>query len=618
MMNHKIPRYIGDRFPDPQLHDGRIPPAAGVKCYQIARANASDPALDDGTTNTYKHAADIAYFSDRFYVQYLSNPCSEHTGAGECVLTSSADCMHWRNYQISFPKYRLPKCEIVDYKGNAHSFTGEEYGFYHQRMAFFYAEKAKRMLLLAFVGYSPVPWKAPWNERGIGRLVRELYPDGTLGDIYFIRPNFHAGWTKELLNYPMYNESSDKGFVSACEELLQNKLFVQQWAEENGDIDPLIAIKHPEKGSYQAFWWYHLPNPQEIVGVWKHALYAYSADGGAHFTTPEWSPSMVMSGQKSFIRRTADGKYACVYDPTLDTQHRYPLCITTAEDGLHFDDMRLICGKVPPMRHGGFWKDFGLQYMRGILEDLPQPKDDNLHVVYSVNKEDIWNAVVPVPITGGMDKGFCADFETDAENAFSQLNVYCPKFAKVEPVVHDGKTALLMADAEPYDTAEVMRVFAPTDKAVFSLSLTPMQKDADLYMEVCTETGIVAARIILAKDGKLYHRVTCNWEGCDYKAGERLNIEWKLDCSRLHYTLSVNGVLMVRPGATDTEFLFMTAVPKVGLIRIRTGEPESLFPTPDTLPHEEEDYHLPDADAPAKESWYYLHSIAMKPNGNED
>ena len=87
MMNHKIPRYIGDRFPDPQLHDGRIPPAAGVKCYQIARANASNAAIDDGTTNTYKHAADIAYFADRFYVQYLSNPCSEHTGAGECVLT---------------------------------------------------------------------------------------------------------------------------------------------------------------------------------------------------------------------------------------------------------------------------------------------------------------------------------------------------------------------------------------------------------------------------------------------------------------------------------------------------------------------------------------------------
>ena len=608
-MTEKLPRYLGARFPDPDLHDGRIPPAFGVKCYQIARANASDPNLDDGTTNTYKHAADMAYFDGRFYVQYLSNPFSEHTGAGECVLASSADCMHWDKKQISFGKYKIPACEIVDYKGVTHTFTGEEYGFYHQRMAFFYSKQTDRMLVLAFVGYSAVPWQTPWNDKGIGRLVREIKKDGTLGEIYFIGPNFHAGWTDELLNYPMYHKSEDAGFVAACEELLSNRLFVQQWAEENGDIDPIIAIKHPPRGSYQAFWWYHLPGEKELVGIWKHALYAYSNDGGVTFTTPKKVPSMVMSGQKSFIRSTADGKYACVYDPTLDTQHRYPLCVTTSENGLDFDDMHLICGRVPPMRHGGFWKDFGLQYMRGILEDLPQPKDDYLHLVYSSNKEDIWNAFLPTPVRGGYETQFTEDFEQDADRAFERVNVYCPSFAKVEK----SEGGLYIADAEPYDSAEVAKVFAPTAHPKLSVSLTPMQKDSHLVIEACTEEGIVAARLLLLEDGMLYHRVTCNWEDCGYEASKRLDIEWDLDCENFTYTLTVNSEPILRPGTKDVkDFLFMTAVPKIGYLRIRTGDVDNHNPTPDTLPHEEEEYHLPDADLPAKEKAYLLHRIALK------
>ncbi len=604
----KIPRYIGSRYPDPDLHDGRIPPAFGVKCYQIARANASDPHLDDGTCNTYKHAADIAYFNGKFYVEYLTNPCSEHTGAGECVLASSNDCMHWEDFQISFGKYLIPKCEIVDYKGITHTFTGEEYGFYHQRMSFFHSKTTDRMLVLAFVGYSPVPWATPWDAKGIGRLVREIKKDGSLGNIYFIRPNFHAGWTKELLNYPMYDECADVGFVAACDELLQNHLFVQQWAEENGDIDPIIRIKHPHKGSLQAFWWYHLPQENEMIAVWKHALYAYSADGGETFSPPQKSPSMVMSGQKSFIRRTADGKYACVYDPTLDTQHRYPLCVTTSENGVDFDDMHLICGRVPPMRHGGFWKDFGLQYMRGILEDLPQPQDDYLHVVYSSNKEDIWNAFLPTPITGGVDGCFDDDFAKDAQAAFEHINIYCPKFAKVD-VTEDS---LYIADAEAYDCAEVARVFAPTKYPTFHISLTPKQADSHLILEACTPEGIVAARILLLEDGMIYHRVTCNWDSVRYEADKRLDIDWRIDCESYTYTLKINGETVLRPGTADVDtFLCMTAVPQIGYLRIRTGDVDNHLPTPDTLPHEEPEYHLPNADAPVTEKAYLLHRIAL-------
>ncbi len=609
----KLPQYVGERFPDPMLHHGRIPPAAGVKCFQIARANATNAALDDGTCNTYKHAADIAYYAGRFYVQYLTNPHSEHTGAGQCVLTSSRDCIAWEqaDMQISFPEYRIPACKITDDRGEIHDFTGEEYGVYHQRMAFYYAGKADVMLLLAFVGHSPKPWFTPWDRYGIGRLVRRIFPDGSLGDIFFIRPNWQAGWKKELLNFPLYTESADGAFVSACEELLADRLFVQQWAEENGDVDPIIAIKHPENGSYQAFWWYHLPGENELGAIWKHALTAYSADGGKTFSKPKRSDSLVMSGQKSFIRSTADGRYAMVYDPTLDTQHRYPLCVTTADDGVHFDNMLLLCGRVPPMRHSGLWKDFGSQYMRGILEDLPQPPDDNLHVVYSVNKEDIWTAIVPTPIHGGEDKAFDADFERAPKEAWEQMNLYAPRWARVTLGKYDGKTALRLCDADRYDCGEAARVFAPRRRLSIHMELTPMQTDSDLWIELCDPTGIVAARLIFGKDGMLYHRVTCNWEAALYLAKTRYALDWSLDCETHTYTLCLNGTPVTAPQSDKADFLMMTAVREIGFVRIRTGEINETFPTPDIQPDEDPKNHLEQADIKQPEKVYYLHRLCL-------
>ncbi len=613
MITAKLPQYIGKRFPDPMLHHGRIPPAAGVKCIQIARANAADAAADDGTCNTYKHAADIAYYAGRFYVQYLTNPHSEHTGAGKCVLASSRDCIAWEraDMQVSFPEYRIPACEITDVKGGVHSFTGREYGVYHQRMSFYYAKKADVMLLLAFVGHSPKPWITPWNVNGIGRLVRRIFPDGSLGEIFFIRPNWQAGWSRELLNYPLYDESADTAFAAACEELLADRLFVQQWAEENGDADPIIAIKHPPKGSYQAFWWYHLPKENELGAIWKHALVAYSADGGRTFSAPVRSESLVMSGQKSFIRSTADGRYAMVYDPTLDTQHRYPLCVTTADDGVHFDNMLLVCGRVPQMRHGGFWKDFGLQYMRGILEDLPQPPDGDLHMVYSVNKEDIWTALVPAPIRGGTDETFNEDFERQPQAAWRSMNVYSPCWARVTLAAYNGKAALRLSDADRYDTAEAARVFAPRKKLSVHIELTPMQTDSELWIELCDPTGIVAARLIFGKEGVLYHRVTCNWEAAHYTEGMRYALDWSLDCETHTYTLSLNGVPVTAPQSDKTVFLMMTAVREIGFLRLRTGEVNETFPTPDTLPDEDPELHLEQADIRQPEKVYYLHRLCL-------
>ena len=71
-----------------------------VKCWQVSRASR-DPAMDDHTGFTYKHAPDLVWWRGRFYIQYLCNPQGEHSGRGVDVLASSSDGRHWEGHRIS-------------------------------------------------------------------------------------------------------------------------------------------------------------------------------------------------------------------------------------------------------------------------------------------------------------------------------------------------------------------------------------------------------------------------------------------------------------------------------------------------------------------------------------
>ena len=584
-----LPRYVGKIHPNCDYHHGQIFPAKGVKCYQAARANRTHPELDDGTGCTYKHAADPVWFAGRFYIQYLITPEDEHTGAGRSVLASSPDGAVWEDFQISFPEYPIPACTIRNEKGETHTFDGASYAVMHQRMSFYLASSG-RMLVLGFYGFSPEPWLTPWDGRGIGRVIRELFPDGTLGDIYFIRPCWQAGWDKSQLRYPLFEECPDEGFRAACRELLNDRLAVQQWAEENGDADEIIQIKHPAGGSNQAFCWYHIDG-DTVIGLWKHSRTARSDDGGKTWGPVSVSPSLVMGGQKVWGCRTADGKFAMVYDPTLETQHRYPLCVTVSEDGLDFDRMRLVHGEVPPMRFKGFWKDLGPQYMRGISEGLPQPPDGDLWVAYSVNKEDIWIARIPVPIRGEEEAAVIREDFSDPA-ALENWNLYCPKFARIR--AENG--ALLLSDREPYDYCRAERILKPAPRQEVSFRVAPAQNDCgSLFIELTDARETPAVRLVFRPDGKLYARTVCELPMTEYRAGESYDIRISLDCRTFRYSLWVNGALV------SDSLIFMAAVNEVSRFILRTGERRH-SPALDDIPDDKPEVPLPGCDEPAPET----------------
>src|SRR5438034_4457526 len=152
--------------------EGKLRPAIGVENRQVFRANRTHPELGDGFGWTYNHAPMLAWWNGKFYLEYLSNPTGEHVAPGQTLVITSLDGRAWSKPTVVFPVYKLPQ-------GNP--------AMMHQRMGFYVAPSG-RLLVLAFYGQSPNPFKMG----GVGRVVREAYKDGTYGPIYFIRYNRHA------------------------------------------------------------------------------------------------------------------------------------------------------------------------------------------------------------------------------------------------------------------------------------------------------------------------------------------------------------------------------------------------------------------------------------------
>ena len=64
-------KYTGLLQPAKDLHDGRLPHAAGAHHYQVFRANRQEPVGDHEVGRTYNHQPYLAYWNGKFYLQFL-------------------------------------------------------------------------------------------------------------------------------------------------------------------------------------------------------------------------------------------------------------------------------------------------------------------------------------------------------------------------------------------------------------------------------------------------------------------------------------------------------------------------------------------------------------------
>ncbi|MDR2274145.1 MAG: exo-alpha-sialidase [Sphingobacterium sp.] len=581
-------KYVGKTLSNVDYHHGQLTPVVGTHNIQVFRANREFPAQAGGHNFTYNHQPFLAYWNKTYYLQFLSNPVGEHVAEGKTLLLTSKDGYAWSEPTELFPPYLVP--EGFTKPGRSDRAGKNLYAIMHQRMGFYTAKNGK-LLTIGYYGVALDAKDDPNDGNGLGRVVREIKQDGSFGPIYFIR--FNSSFHEKEAKYPFFSKSKDNAFVAACEELLHTPLMMQQWVEEADRDDPLIPFKRPVK----AFSYYHL-NDGRVVGLWKHALTSISKDNGKTWAySPLRAPGFVNSNAKIWGQRTTDGRFATAYNPS---EFRWPLAVSTSDDGLRYTDLLLINGEITTMRYGGNYKSYGPQYVRGIQEGNGQTPDKNMWLTYSMNKEDIWVAQVPVPITATVAGAVHDDFSKEPEQAFKSWNIYSPLWASAK--VEDR--ALVLRDKDPYDYAKADRVIAAAKKAKIVFTVTPQQDThGSLEIELLDDKGLAAARIIFDKDGLLKNKAGYrNASLQKYEAGQRYQITCLVDVTTRSFQVLVNGV-------DKGTKLFFQPVAQISEVSFRTGAVRR-FPNADTPT--DQDFDVPNPGQAVAEAVYRISSLTAE------
>ncbi|MBE8721587.1 exo-alpha-sialidase [Sphingobacterium pedocola] len=564
-------RYVGKTLSNVDYHHGQLTPAVGTHNIQVFRANRAFPELAGGHGFTYNHQPFLAYWNNTYYLQFLSNPIGEHIAEGKSLLQTSKDGYSWTAPVEIFPPYLVP--EGFTKPGRTDKAGKDLYAIMHQRMGFYTAKNGK-LLSIGYYGVALDAKDDPNDGNGIGRVVREINADGSFGPIYFIR--FNSSFNQKLAKYPFYTKSKDKAFVQACKELMEQPLMMQQWVEEADRNDPLVPYSRPIK----AFAYYHRDNG-DVVGFWKHALTSVSKDGGRSWAyTPLRAPGFVNSNAKIWGQRTADGRFATVYNPS---EFRWPLAVSTSNDGLNYTDLMLLNGEISTMRYGGNYKSYGPQYVRGILEGNGVVPDNNMWLTYSMNKEDMWVAKVPVPLVSTVQGNVKDDFSSGSSEAYNKWNIYSPLWASAKI---EGN-ALVLRDKDPYDYAKAERVVPASKKIKVEFVITAEQADTgNLQIELLNNKGLAAARLIFDADGSIKNKAGYRNAGVQtYQAGQQYVVSLTADVTTRSFQMSINGV-------DKGTRLFFQPVSEISRVSFRTGDVRR-YPDADTPTDQEFDVKSP-------------------------
>ena len=562
--NRDVVHYTGNTIARPERHDGGLKPVVGVHNIQTMRG--SRPW-------TYNHQPMMAYWNGKFYMHYLTDPRHEHEPPGKTMLQTSDDGYTWSDPVELFPEYPVPdgftKTTLPDIEAKNLK------AIMHQRVGFYVAPNGK-LIAIGNYGIALTPKDDPNDGNGIGRVVREVKEDGTFGPIYFIYYNHDFNARNTI--YPYYKKSKDKAFVRAVDALMADPMQRMQWVEEADRNDPLIPLNKP----YKAFSGYTLPDGRKVA-LWKHAVTSLSADGGNTWRVPcDRAPGFVNSNAKIWGQRLTDGTYATVYNPA---EYRWPLAISLSSDGLEYTTLSLVHGEVTPLRHGGNYKSYGPQYTRGIQEGNGTPRDSDLWVTYSNNKEDIWVSRIPVPVRLNATTHAQAFPQTEQLSDLTDWNLYVPRMCSMN--LKNGWLNLF--DCDPYDYAKAERVIPNTKELEVEFDLMADQaNEGELDIEFVDDEGNVCSRIVVdstqtirVKGGARYGTLLKH-----YEPGVEMHIKAVL-------STSLHRAIYYLNGKKACERQFDTPVESISRIVFRTGMP---FDKPDFNTPADQDFDMPRAD----------------------
>lgn len=588
-------RFIGDLDLEFNRPDGKLPPVIGAQSYQVVRSVRNDTTLGDGLGFTLHHHPMLSYWKDNFYVLCNACPVHEERGWTEILLSTSSDGMNWGKPEIVFPH--------VIYNG--------EPTFCNHRMGFYITPSNRLLATTAYFPQSEMPPQTGSEDTGkkyFGVVVREIMADGTYGEIFFIARN-NSLYKEDEFPFPYYMESGDPAFISDCDSLRNDRLITLHWWEqmrpENFDFPESLTdqIANGNRKFAKAISYYSRPDGS-IIAFWKNSKSAISHDQGKTWSKVVDLKTFSDGYAKVWAQRTEDGKYAASWRPLGEgSWGRYPMLWATSDDGITFDHAMHVNGEVT-MRYEGGSKNIGpCNYQRGLYENGADIPGDDMWVVYSMSKEDIWISRIPVPLkedaTGYINQDFNGLEETlDLDN----WNIFHPKWAPVTIAKYPSEEdrSMKFSDRDPFDYAKAFHIFKEVDSNLnVSLKVLPKQDDHGRFeIDLGNTEHLAPIRISFTPNGKIeveHWKFTS--EIAEYQADEWSEIILNIDVQANRFSVSANGGIM-------DELVFNSRkVKTLDRITFRTGKYRGISINPVE----------PEEDLPLKnEAVYYLDDVIVE------
>ncbi len=461
-----------------QLPDGGLKPVVGVHNIQVLRASRNSPELADGNGWTYAHHQDLAVWRGRLYAAWAMTPKDEDAPPYKVVYATSTDELRWSEPADLFPRENAWACRFHFYRASNGCMLALCAGKSADGTV---SEAAKKVL-----------------------LVRRITAEHQLDKVFTLV-------TPLPDQPPPFDTASDPVFVAACREAAGNNLLLEQqdYGRFLGDRrmkwhdDPTLKI--PGWCQFgKAFCFYHRADG-DLVGLCKMGFVTLSEDAGTTWSKPVQPPTLLAGSGKIWGQRTADGRFALAYNPDPRREKRYPLALVHGNDGQTFRDLRVIHGELPRLRYQGKYKDLGAQYVRGLAEwadDGTFADKQAMWIVYSMNKEDIWVARIPMPVKPDETVFPTDDFAKATPGAVVPgWNLYSPKWAPVSVVDDNGERCLELRDGDPFDYARAVRTFPESPKLRVDLRLKTAQANARLEIELCAADSRRPVRVYLTETG---------------------------------------------------------------------------------------------------------------------
>ncbi|MHC4630653.1 MAG: sialidase family protein [Planctomycetota bacterium] len=235
----------------------------------------------------------------------------------------------------------------------------------------------------------------------IGLLCRAVHPDGRLGNIFWLGADPPA----PVPGFPAY-PAGNPSLVSKIKAYFRHPAHVPQLdfgRKAHPDSDDQHGMSEPAPAwQLDDGTWVRLYRDsgsifartlrEEEASKNRRNYASYSYDHGKTWTVPTLT-SFPDACARSNAGKLPDGQVYVINNVLpLSTKKggRSLLAISLSKDGLNFDRMAVIRFLAPEPRYEGRSKSVGYAYPHSTVVE------DNLWVIYSVNKEDIEIAHIPL------------------------------------------------------------------------------------------------------------------------------------------------------------------------------------------------------------------------------